>query len=59
MISSSNEHIQVYLRIKPSVRFANDCIELVEDLKSLNIHAEKEKQNVGYINNQISDWHFQ
>ncbi|XP_057314195.1 kinesin-like protein KIF9 [Hydractinia symbiolongicarpus] len=59
MISSSNEHIQVYLRIKPSVRFANDCIDLVEDLKSLNIHAEKEKQNVGYINNQISDWHFQ
>lgn len=57
MASDGKNHVNVFVRIKPTDNFAKDAIELLPNTTSLNVHTQKEK-NRGYINNQVLDWHF-
>ena len=57
MASVSKHRVGVFVRIKPTDRFARETIELLPDTNSLNIHTRKEGHR-GYINNQVLDWHF-
>lgn len=47
----------MFVRIRPTSRFAENNIELLPDGKSINIHCSKDQRR-GYINNQILDWGF-
>lgn len=57
MLQEDNGRVKVYARIRPTARFAQDMIELLQDGKSVNIHCKKDLRR-GYINNQILDWNF-
>ena len=57
MASVSKHHVGVFVRVKPTDRFASETIELLPDSKTLNIHTQKEHSR-GYINNQVLDWRF-
>ncbi|KAK3744893.1 hypothetical protein QZH41_013769 [Actinostola sp. cb2023] len=52
-----NGRVKVFVRIRPTSKFADNMIELLPDGKSINIHCEKDQRR-GYINNQILDWSF-
>ena len=52
-----NGRVNVFARIRPTAKFAQDMIELLPDGKSVNIHCTKDTRR-GYINNQILDWSF-
>lgn len=54
---SSSKHVQVFIRIKPTDKFAVENIELLADSKEVVIRASQEKAT-GYINNRILDWKF-
>ena len=54
---SSKNHVQVFVRIKPTDKFANDVIHILPDKKTLTI-SSKEEAKKGYINNQLLDWSF-
>lgn len=54
---SRNGRVKVFVRIRPTSKFADKNIELLPDGKSINIHCSKDQRR-GYINNQILDWNF-
>ena len=54
---SSKNHVQVFVRIKQTDKFANDVIHILPDKKTLTINSNEEAKK-GYINNQIFDWSF-
>lgn len=54
---AEDKEVQAFVCVRPTDNFASDAIELLPDGKSLNIHAQKDKQR-GYINNQILNWNF-
>ena len=55
---SSKNHVEVFVRIKPTDKFANDVIHILPDKKTLTIKSKEEEAKKGYINNQILDWSF-
>lgn len=54
---SHNGRVKVFVRVRPTAKFAEDMIDLLPDGKSVNIHCKKDQRR-GYINNQILDWGF-
>lgn len=54
---SNGERVKVFVRIRPTAKFAEDMIELLPDGKAINIHCKKDQRR-GYINNQVLDWGF-
>ena len=52
---STDHNVNVFVRIRPTVNFSSDTIELHPDNKSLTIHSKKDERR-GHINNQILDW---
>ncbi|KAM5157987.1 kinesin-like protein KIF9 [Mantella aurantiaca] len=56
MISGSSD-VRVFVRVRPSARWAQDIISLGEDGKSLDIHLKKEEK-LGVVNNKRYDWSF-
>nr|XP_054754258.1 kinesin-like protein KIF9 [Lytechinus pictus] len=57
MMNKRSSKVRVYVRTRPTDKFAQDMIELVPDGKSVNIHAKKDVKR-GVVNNQMLDWSF-
>lgn len=54
---TEQQHVQVFIRIKPTDNFAAKNIELSSNSKELVIHGP-EGVTTGSINNRIADWQF-
>ena len=57
MQNTQQQHVQVFIRIKPTDRYATKNIELCSDNKSLTIHAN-EDNSTKCMNHQIADWQY-
>lgn len=57
MQNSQQRHVQVFVRIKPTDKYAVKNIELSSDNKSLTIHAQ-EDNTTKCMNHQIADWQY-
>ncbi|XP_071482044.1 kinesin-like protein KIF9 [Diadema antillarum] len=57
LMSKRSSKVRVYVRTRPTAKFAQDMIEIVPDTKTINIHARKDVRR-GVVNNQLLDWSF-
>ena len=58
MFDVNAQHVQVYVRIKPTDNFAAKNIKLSSNNKSLIIHGNQPENADETINNQVADWEF-
>lgn len=58
MFDVHGQHVQVYVRVRPTDKFAAKNIKLSSDNKSLIIHGNQSENADETINNQVADWEF-
>eukprot|EP00668_Euglena_longa_P011895 GGOE01014315.1.p1 GENE.GGOE01014315.1~~GGOE01014315.1.p1 ORF type:complete len:741 (+),score=211.83 GGOE01014315.1:42-2264(+) len=51
-------YVKVIIRVRPTDKFAQDCLKLEEDGKTIQVHLPKRKRKEDYINNQQEDFMF-
>ncbi|KAJ3120648.1 Kinesin-like protein kif9 [Nowakowskiella sp. JEL0407] len=57
MEDNTKKHVQVVVRSRPSISFAENFYSFSNDNKSIHIH-QKKSDDAGYINNQLENWDF-
>lgn len=57
LIMGGNSRVKVYVRTRPTAKFAHGIIDLLQDGKTINVHTHKDQQQ-NFVNNQSSDWSF-
>lgn len=57
-MSKRSSKVRVFVRTRPTDKFAQDMIEFVEDGKTINIHAKGKEIKRSVVNNQLLDWSF-
>eukprot|EP00667_Euglena_gracilis_P003068 EG_transcript_3077 len=50
--------VKVVIRVRPTDKFAHNCLKLEEDGKTLQVHLPKRKRKEDYVNNQQEDFSF-
>nr|XP_033787758.1 kinesin-like protein KIF9 isoform X3 [Geotrypetes seraphini] len=56
-MGSRGNSVCVYVRVRPTDKFAQDIIQVGKDNKTINVHIKKDNKFT-VVNNQRSDWSF-
>ncbi|KAI5104087.1 kinesin-like protein KIF9 [Silurus meridionalis] len=56
-VMSGHNEVMVYVRTRPTTRFAQELIECLPDKQTVNIRQKKISRK-GVLNNQVSSWSF-